>query len=525
MPKPKKTERKLIHDLTGTSDPKKLKAIRQLEVDHNKEFELCARDFWYFAQFLTTYDEENEEERLFPEFEYLKRVHSEVENHNKVIVLKSRRLLISWYGMARMLWRSKFAGCGLKNVSAVFSGAVMSIGELEAEELVRRVKFLHKNLPAWLQMRNDIIVNNQMYVEFDRGGKVRAFPLKREGPRTFGFSEVFFDEMAFQEAVRTVYTGMAPTLGAKGRLLAVSTPNGKGNLFADIWFNKNEKFSDIHRITLHWKENPEHGDEWYGRLAATMDDQMIARELGLSFAAYAGQPVWDKFEWQTHVWDVEKEKAELTVTPGKPVYHGWDMGYHFPAWTLWQQNSHDQWQGIAEVQGYDIEFEEFCKKIVEKCTALYDRRKVDEIHCVPPDAMKRSNRSGMSGAVNDLQDIQKAFKIYNRRVQHIVCPGEVGTRTNEAPRLKETRKLFKLRGDGRPGIIMNSTMEGFLEGCKGAYCYPEKGDTEQPEKNEASHLQDSGQSVFSAYSRVHRPKADKIKQQKKRDRIGSRTGL
>ncbi|GAG13560.1 unnamed protein product, partial [marine sediment metagenome] len=268
-------------------------------------------------------------------------------------------------------------------------------------------------------------------------------------------------------------------MGAQGKLLAVSTPNGKANFFHKVWSEKGQ-YKGINRLTIHWTENPEHGEEWFKAVTAGFDKQQIARMFELSFAVYAGQPVWDLFELKTHVWDVEKEDVALTVTDGFAVYHGWDMGFHFPAWTLWQRNSKDQWCGIAELQGNDIEMATFCKQIVEICTALYDRKKTPEIHCIPPDAMKRSNRSGSSGAVNDLQDIQQAFKIYGRRVQHIICPGEVGTRNNEAPRLKETRKLWKLRADGNPGILLNSTMEGFIEGCNGGYCYPEKGDTEQP---------------------------------------------
>ena len=503
-----------------TTGASKNESAIKLKAQHDREFDLCAGDLFYFLQFCQTEDEDNKAVRPFPtHYEYLRRENKSIEDHQKTVFLKSRRLLMSWLGMLRQMHQGMFAGspCGHE----IFSGGIGSIGQTEAEYLITRITRVYHRLPEWLKARAPLITDNKMYMEWERGGKVQAFPCKREGPQTFGFSEFFFDEIALQEAARTTWTGLIPTLGANGKVVAVSTPNGKGNFFYKLWSNENNMFGGINRRTIHWTENPEHDMEWFKKATEGMDRQMIERMFELSFAVYAGQPVWDKFERQTHVWDVEKEGA-LTVQDGMPVYHGWDFGYHSPAWTLWQKNSKDQWQVIDELQGYDIEFEDFCTKVRERCISLYNRKNTPEIMCIPPDGLKRSSRSGTSGAVNDWQDIENVFKQYGKRPKRLVCPPEVGTRTNEAPRLKETRKLFALRADGRPGLIMNSTCEGFIEGCAGGYCYPENGDTEQPAKNESSHLQDAGQSVFSATARVMMTQSNK-QPTEKRPRI-SRAG-
>lgn len=495
----------------GVNHEVKLNLAKQ----HAKELRLCAADLFYFAQFVRTEDEDFKEIRDFPiHYDYLHRVNQSIEDNQKTIILKSRRLMISWLGMLRQLHQALFTG--LSGGHEVFFGGVASVGEKEAEYLVRRITEVYHRLPEWIKVANPLITDNKMYMEWHLGGKIQAFACKHEGPQTFGFSEFFFDEMAIQPAARSTWTGLIPTLGARGKVLAVSTPNGKNNLFHKIWSDK-DQFAGMNRITIHWTENPEHDNEWFKNTTFGLDKQAIARMFELSFSVYAGQPVWDKYEWQTHVWDVEKEHSPLSVLDGSPVYHGWDFGYHFPAWVLMQRNSRDQWQIIDLLQGIDTEFDAFCKKVRERIT--YNRATTPEVMCIPPDGLKRSSRSGKSGAVNDWQDIENVFKQYARRPKMLVCPPEVGTRTNEAPRLKVMRKLFNLRGDDRPGLLINSTCEGFIEGCSGGYCYPDKGDSEQPDKNESSHLQDAAQAVVSAYDRTYGTTRKEKPKQKTRLRI------
>ena len=215
--------------------------IRQRVKDsHRHEYEKCAQDFWYFMRFIVTEDEDQKKFRPFPRhYKYLRDFNKTIEENQKTILLKSRRLLASWLMVMRQYWQAKFANTMVPGAKDVFRGGLMSIGKTEAEYLIQRISRSDKHLPPWLKNRNPMTVDNKMYLEFERGGTIQAFPLKREGPQTFGFSEVGFDEMSRQEAVRSCWTGLIPTLGDSGKLVAVSTPKGKRNLFADLWFNKN----------------------------------------------------------------------------------------------------------------------------------------------------------------------------------------------------------------------------------------------------------------------------------------------
>ncbi len=470
---------------------------QSLQQARQHEFKLCAEDFWYYAQFVKTYDEENEKIRPYPlDYDYLYKVQSELEEYQKIIMLKSRRLLMTWHGMVRQHWRAKFAGTGAVEGKEVYRGAVMTIGEVEGEELIDRISFIEKHLPDWLQKKNPLIVDNNMLLKWECGGAVRGFPLKRSGPRSFGFTEVFFDEMAFQEAVRGVYTGMAPTLGAKGKMIAVSTPNGRANLFYDIWSNKNKKYTDIHRIDLDFDLHPEHGQKWLKGLIASMDDRMISREIYKSFATPAGDPVWPEYNQKAH-------KADNTeVLNDRVMYLGWDFGFHYPAALFMQRNNRDQWVGYREVLGADISFDKFTQQVKEVAESLYDRRVVREIHCCPPDGRNKYRSRSRSGAVNDVGEIKQTFKLQSSQIKF--GPNEVGTRDNEGPRLKETRKIWHIRADHEAGAYFDESMVMLHEGCQAGYCYPEKGG-EQPDKSsEHCHIQDALQAVIVAFNRMNK---------------------
>jgi len=489
----------------------------------NHEFDLCASDFWYFMKFIQTEDEDQKIYRDFPiHFEYLRKFNKTIEENQKTILLKSRRLLASWIVVMRQFWQAKFANTGATDSLDVFRGGLMSIGKTEAEYLIQRISRSEKRLPPWLRNRNPLTTDNKMYLEFEKGGTIQAFPLKREGPQTFGFSEVGFDEMALQEAVRSVWTGLIPTLGSNGKLIAVSTPNGKRNLFYDIWSNKEESYNDIARVKMHWTENPEHDQKWFDATTNGMDRQMIARMFELSFAAYYGQSVWSTWNDQMH------KVKETEVYPGQPMYIGWDLGYNRPAAIFAQRNSRDQWVGHREVVGNQISFDKFCMNVLELANTFYDRFKVPEIHCCPPDARNRYRNRAMSGAVNDASEIRQVFAFGNTPARIVFSPGQTGTREVEGPRLKEVRKVLAMRSDGEPGAYFNERMEVFIEGAQGGYCYPDQGDSEVPMKNEYSDPQDAFQHIVASYSRMvkppqkieNRPTHMKINRHKPKYRIG-----
>jgi len=347
--------------------------------------------------------------------------------------------------------------------------------------------------------------------------------------------------MAWQEAARTTWRGMIPTLGGKGRVLAVSTPNGKFNLFHDIWSNRGMRYKNICRIKIHWwgdwetsddgggiidkyiAENHVHDQKWFDAATAGLTAAEIEQMYFHSFAVYTTDPVWPEFDRKTHC--VE----DTNVISSRPMLIGWDLGYHYPAAIFFQYNNRDQYIGHAEYQGYDVEFGQFAREVLELGQTFYNRLKTPEIHFVPPDVVQRYHSRAKSGAISDLQEIKN---IFGKNIQYRFGAAQMGTRENEGIRLKTVRPLWRIRDDGHPRIILNSKrMPLFVDGCAGGYCYPEMrrilgGEviSEQPAKNEASHLQDAFQMIVTGRAKMMQP-AEEKRPQKEYHRLGRRTGL
>lgn len=504
--------------LASKADEERRDLMEQLGEARMTDIVLAAQNMEYFAQFAETFDEESQSYRKFPtrtEYPLLWGINDQIDIKRRCVINKGRRAMLSWLGTLRQTWRAWRVGMGVPGVPTVFGGGIMSIGEDQAVELVTRCKTIYNRLPPFMRQFNPARIKT-IEITFAGGGRTKAFPLRRHGPLSFGFTEVFFDEMAFQEAVRTVWEGMAPTLGASGILLAVSTPNGRGNLFYDVWHNKNNRYDEIERIWLPYDSHPDHDESWLQGIAGMLTQKEVARQFYGSFASYAGDPVWDGFKRPWHVAS-EDDAAGWKIDTDRPIYIGFDLGYHFPAATVWQRDSFDRWIGLLEYQDYDCDFQAFCENLREKLTGMYDRRRGMEIFCMPPDAKNRYRQRAKSGAANDVAQVKMTFAFGARKPRVKFCPGETGTRDNEAPRLKETRLLFKRRADDKFGILLHPRMELFIEGCDGGYCYHAERPTEQPDKNEHAHLQDSSQSVFSACP-IARPEQEKKSTKRRRPR-------
>ena len=489
---------------------------------HGHEWALAAQDFWYFANFIKTDDEDIGKVRPFPtDYAYLRDLKHQIDTHQKVIILKPRRHMLSWLGVMDMLHCGMFAGSGVPDTYETFRGGIATIGETEALYMIERIATVYQRFPDWMKDRNPLAVNNKMMLKFENGATIQAFPMKKEGPQSFGFTKFFFDELALQDAARSTWTGMIPTLGHKGKLLAVSTPNGKLNFFYDVWSNRDDAFKNIHRIECSWRDNPEHDDEWFAAVTDGMDKQMIARMFEKSFAPYAGKPVWGEFEYDTHVVD------ETFIDIARPMIYGWDFGYARPVIIFAQYNTRDQFVIHREYRDYDISFNTFCDNAIIFGGAFFNIKIQPSIHFVDPSGFARYHNRAKSGAMSDVAEIKLKF---GKDTQVRAGSLDTGTAMIEGPRLKEVRKLWRLRDDGRPGIVINkSGCETLIEGCQGAYCYAEKRDNERPLKNEASDPQDGLQYLVTGYNRLARPdQVEKFTRKQKILRISTkrfRTGL
>jgi len=208
--------------------------------------EACALDPWFFiTEFCKTIDSHDPgaPEKMFPAYRYLEKLTRFWQQESKVAVVKSRQIMISWWGCALALW------CVMhQRGSLVF---LVSEKEEKADELVERAWIMYENLPVPWKLDYP---GKRKYCSLQiprMRSKIMGLPAGSNQVRSYTASFVFLDEFAFQDNQRKTLTGTLPSIRGGGKIAVVSTPNGH-NPFEEIVLDK--RIGAEFREPLRWEE-------------------------------------------------------------------------------------------------------------------------------------------------------------------------------------------------------------------------------------------------------------------------------
>jgi hypothetical protein len=193
---------------------------RQLE-----ELAKCSVDPWHWIINYVRISDPVKGNIRFDNWPHLKTLVAATFTENRIIVLKARQIGVSWIYAALALWFSRFR----PNATIV----VISKDGTASTRFKWRCDFINRNLPLWMTI--PVGKNNDTEFEFpSNDSRILSFAAGEEAGRSESATVVILDEWAFQEYARTIYTAILPTV-EHGKLIGISTANGKGNLFYDIW--------------------------------------------------------------------------------------------------------------------------------------------------------------------------------------------------------------------------------------------------------------------------------------------------
>ena len=151
-----------------------------------------------------------------------------------VIVLKSRRLGLSWLALGYALWLAIFQPG---------SRVLMLCKRLDdAKEMVGRIRRVHERMltsPASQHLVKSLKVGRDATDRFDLGDSVfRALPATPAAARQETAALWLWDEAAFVDEGGAILQGALPTIEGGGKAAVISTGNGttgKGEEFAKLW--------------------------------------------------------------------------------------------------------------------------------------------------------------------------------------------------------------------------------------------------------------------------------------------------
>lgn len=205
------------------------------------------------------------------------------QQHSKSIVLKARQIGVSELAAAFNLHEQLFYDTK--------TCLMISIGEKEAHVLLTRLLTMLEHLPIWLipdsaRFKNPHLITdieitklNQSQLEithYDRAGKrhecsTESLPSTMGTGRSYTASLVILDEWAHQQWAEDIYSAVAPTADAGGRILGFSSAHGMGNFFHQMWVaatgadaidtkTGNKLFFSAF---CSWRRRPSRDDDWY----------------------------------------------------------------------------------------------------------------------------------------------------------------------------------------------------------------------------------------------------------------------
>lgn len=188
-----------------------------------------------------------------------KRMIQTVMTEKRTVVLKPRQVGCSWAAGALALWWA-MAHPGTTTL-------ILSIGEREAIELLRRVRRLWESLPAPIRARWDVeAAQHRFALKTPHGtSSILSLPSSSSAGRGYTVSLLILDEAAFMPAAEERMGALLPTIGDIGRAVMLSTANGVSGYFADIWQQAQAGENDWSTVFIRADERPDRGEEWIAR--------------------------------------------------------------------------------------------------------------------------------------------------------------------------------------------------------------------------------------------------------------------
>lgn len=167
----------------------------------------------------------------FPQLAYLERLVNVWFTERRLLVPKSRRMLVSWTFIALHVWLLLFHEREYIYFAARKEGRDESEGSLE---LVKRAKFVINNLrsfrpPKTEQKRGRIICT-------ETHSEIVAVAQGEHQMRQLTATAIFADEFAFWEHARETYTAARPTIEGTGRFTGVSSAHP--GFFKDLVYDE-----------------------------------------------------------------------------------------------------------------------------------------------------------------------------------------------------------------------------------------------------------------------------------------------
>lgn len=211
------------------------------------------------------------------------------EDHRYSLTLKARQIGWSTLVAAHQFWLAFFHPD--QNIID------LSRTEREAVLLLKKTKYGFRHLPEWMVERGPkSLVEHQQRMGFDNGSLITSMPSASDPARGESASLIVVDEWAFLPNPEEAWASIEPVADIGGRIIGLSTANGSGNFYHQLWVGATTGANKFAPMFFPWSATEDRGDAWYQEKIESMLPWQLAQEYPTTpeeAFVKSGNPVFD----------------------------------------------------------------------------------------------------------------------------------------------------------------------------------------------------------------------------------------
>ena len=262
---------------------------RLVELKQEAEWRRCVRDESYFLQNYWHIAHPAHGRILFG----LRQAQEEAIQHwaaNRYsLTLKARQIGWSTLVAAHQFWLAFFHPD--QNIID------LSRTERESVLLLRKSKYGYQHLPKWMVERGPkSLVEHQQRMGFDNGSQITSMPSASDPARGESATLIVVDEWAFLPNPEEAWASIEPVADVGGRIIGLSTANGSGNFYHQLWVGATTGSNKFEPMFYPWSATEDRGDSWYQEKIESMLPWQLAQEYPTTpeeAFVKSGNPVFD----------------------------------------------------------------------------------------------------------------------------------------------------------------------------------------------------------------------------------------
>lgn len=240
------------------------------------EWQKCARSFEYFSINYIKIRSLKKGDIPFNLYDYQKRVLNDFEKHQFNIVKKFRQGGLTTLAVLWSLWI-----CMFRSNKQILVMSTTDREAIKAAKILDRALDYIKETSPWL---SPAMKTASKHVKgfLDTGCEIEFRTTKAARGQSLNY--VIIDEAAFIANMDEAWAAMYPTVSGGGKVIVISTVNGMGNWYEEIYTDAVAGRNHFHVIELQYTEHPDYVDpDWIKKTKANLGKRKWAQEFEGSF--------------------------------------------------------------------------------------------------------------------------------------------------------------------------------------------------------------------------------------------------